>query len=121
MNLPARDAKLRTTRRTNRLWHLNPREELHERVFEILAGVYVLAVRIGQRMDLLWTPQDPGTAQVNVTLLLEVWELEIAQHWHAIVVGVVVVPLVSLGMDEEDRVGEVVIIVDDVPINMPLS
>jgi hypothetical protein len=38
----------------------------------------------------------------------------VSQHGEAVVVGVIVVPLVAVRVDEEDVVGEIVVVVDDV-------
>jgi hypothetical protein len=45
----------------------------------------------------------------------------VPQHGEAVVVGVVVVPLVAVGVDEEDVVGEGVVVVYDVSINSTLA
>lgn len=70
---------------------------------------------IGVRTDFDGTPENPRAAEVNVALFLEVRNLEVAEHANAVVVGVVVVPLVSLGVDEEDHFGQAVVVVDDIP------
>ena len=59
-------------------------------------------MRIAKGMNLRRAAQDPGAAQIHIPLFLEIRDLEIAENGHTIVVRVVVVPLVSLGMDEED-------------------
>lgn len=69
-------------------------------------------MRITEGMNLRRTAQDPGAAQIHVALFLEIWDLEVAKNGHTIVVGVIVVPLVSLGMDEKNRVGKIVVIIN---------
>jgi hypothetical protein len=73
-------------------------------------------MHIGERVDLARAAEKPGAADVHVALFLEVWELEVAEHRDAIVVRVVVVPLVSLGVDKEDGFREIIVIVDDIAI-----
>jgi hypothetical protein len=67
-----------------------------------------------KRLDLAGAAQRPSAPDVDVPFLLEVGDLEVSQHGKAIVVGIVVVPLVAIRMDEENVVREVVVVVDDV-------
>lgn len=83
--------------------------------------MHVLAVRIGVRTDLDGATESPGAAQIDIALFLEVRHLKIAKHADAVVVGVVVVPLVLLGVDEEEDFGETVVVVDDVPSTLLAS
>jgi hypothetical protein len=94
-----------------------------ERDLVISARMYRFSVfaLLFQRLDLVWAPEGPRAADVDVSLLLEVRKLEVAEHGEAVVVGVVVVPLVAVRMDEEDVIGEVVVVVDDVAILCQLA
>jgi hypothetical protein len=65
-------------------------------------------------LDLARAAQGPSTPDVDVPFLLEVGNLEMPQHGEAIVVGIVVVPLVAVRMDEENVVGKIVVVVDDI-------
>jgi hypothetical protein len=69
-------------------------------------------MHIGERVDFAWATEKPDAADVHVALFLEVRELEVAEHRDTIVVRVVVVPLISLGVDKENGVGEVIVVVD---------
>lgn len=73
-----------------------------------------LAVILFVRLDFFGAPHLPGAAQVDVALFLEIGQLEVAEDRQAVVVGVVVVPLVALGMQEENVVGQIVVIVNEV-------
>lgn len=111
---PSSNAELGATRCTNFPRHLDAREQLHEPRFEVFAGVDVFAVGVGVRPDLRRTSQDPGATEIHVALVMEVAGLDSSQHGDAVVVGVVVVPLVALGVDEEHPIGETVVVVDDI-------
>jgi hypothetical protein len=67
-----------------------------------------------QRLDLAGAAQRPSTPDIDVSFLLEVGNLKVSQHGEAIIVGVVVVPLVAVRVDEENVVRELVVVVDDV-------
>jgi hypothetical protein len=67
-----------------------------------------------QRLDLAGAAQRPSTPDIDVSFLFEVGNLKVSQHGEAIVVGVVVVPLVAVRVDEENVVRELVVVVDDV-------
>lgn len=68
-------------------------------------------------MDFGRTSQDPDTAEVHIALFLYIGYLEVLEHSEAVVVGIVVVPLVSFGVDEEHYIREMVIVVDYIPIH----
>lgn len=113
-NLVLRRSKLRTAAYTNSRWHFFTREQA-------LKGLLVLSTRMhglsvfalfSQRLDLVWAAEGPGAADVDVAFFLEVRQLEVAQHGETVVVGVIVVPLVAVGVDEEDVVGEGCVVVD---------
>lgn len=117
MNLPPRNPKLRTTRNTHFIRNLHSGKQLHEACLEVFTGVHVFAVGIGVRTDFHRTPENPRTAEVNVALFLEIRDLKVAEHTDAVVVGIIVVPLVSLGMDEQEGFGKTVVVVDYIPIH----
>lgn len=73
----------------------------------------VLAL-LSQRLDLSWASQGPRAANVDITLFFEIGQLEVAKHGEAVVVGVVIVPLVTVGVNEKDVVGELVVVIDDI-------
>lgn len=85
-----------------------------ERLFVVSACVHRLSMLafFFQRLNFSGTPKHPGAADVDVALGFEVGQLEAAEHGEAVVVWVVVVPLVAVGVDEEDVVGEGVVVVD---------
>lgn len=120
-NLPPRSTKLRTARHPNLLRHWFSRKQFHESGFEVLAGVDVIAMGIGEWVDLDRATEHPGTAQVHVALFLKVGDLELLEHRDAVVVGIVVVPLEALRMNEEHRIWEIVVVVDDIPRGLHLS
>lgn len=93
------NAKLRTTRRTHSLGHGLTGKQLHEAGLEVLAGMHVLAVGVGEGVDLGGAAEDPGAAEVDVAVVEEVLEAEVFEHGEAVVVGVVVVPLVALRVE----------------------
>lgn len=76
--------------------------------------MHIFAVGIGVRTDFDGASENPRAAQIHVALLLEVGDLEIAEHADAVVVGVVVVPLVLLGVDKEEGFGEAIVVVDNI-------
>ena len=116
-DLPPRCPKLGATRDAHLLRDLSAREQLHEPGLEVITRMNVFAVVRRVRADLDWTAQNPGTAEIHIATLLEVRNLKAPYHWHTVVVGVVVVPLVALGVDKENIVGEVVIIINYVPVD----
>lgn len=89
------DLGMRTVEHAYFLRHLDAREKLHKPVLEVFPCMHVIPVRVRVRPDLRRTAQSPRTAQIHVALFLEVGDLEVAQHRHAVVIGVVVVPLES--------------------------
>lgn len=115
-DLPPRCPELGAARHSNFLGNLRAREQLHKPLLEVLARMNVVAVGRRVRADLDRTAQDPSAAEIYITAVLEVGDLDAPYHWHAVVVGVVVVPLVALGVDEEDSLGEVVIMVNYIPV-----
>lgn len=92
-DLPVRDSKLRAARYANLVWYVNPREQLHEAVLEILPRMHIVTVGIRVRVDLRRTSESPCTAQIDIALLLEIRHLETTEHGDSVVVGIVVVPL----------------------------
>jgi hypothetical protein len=42
---------------------------------------------------------------INVAFFLKVRQLEVAEHREAVVIGIVIVPLVAVWVDEKDVVG----------------
>lgn len=114
MHLPPRDTKLRAARHAHFLRDLDAGKQLHEARLEILPRMDILAVCIAVRSNLRRASENPGAAQVDIALFLEVGDLETVEHRDAVVVGVVVMPLISLGMDEEHGFGETVIVIDDI-------
>lgn len=50
-NFIARNGELRTARNAHFIWHIHARKQLLESRLEIFAGVDVVAVGIGQRVD----------------------------------------------------------------------
>ncbi len=116
----ARDAKLGAAGHA----HLGGQRDAGEEVGKGL-GVDVLGVGdavgvgrglgVGERADLDGAAEDPGAAQIDVPLLLEVGDAEALEQLQGVVVGVVVVPLEALGVVEEDVGGEGVVAIDDVP------
>jgi hypothetical protein len=76
-------------------------------------GFSVLTLLL-KRLDLAGAAQGPSTPDVDIPFLLEVGNLEVSQHGETIVIGIVVVPLVAVRMDEENVVRKIVVVVDDV-------
>lgn len=114
MNLRARHRELGTARHAHFLGHLDAGEKLHEAGFEVFARVHILAVGIRVGSDFRGASEGPGAAEIHIALFQEVGDLEVAQHGDTVVVGVVVVPLVAQGVDEEHDFGEPVVVVDDI-------
>lgn len=114
LDLPSRHAKLRATGCTHLVGNLGAREQLHEAGLKVFACMDVFAMGVGMWTDLGRASQDPRTAEVHVALLLEVLGSKTPEHGDAVVVGVVVVPLEALRVDEEHHVGEAVVVVDNV-------
>ena len=75
-----------------------------------------MLARLLDRMDLCRTPQHPDTPNIDKALLFEVRELQMAEHGHAVEIGIVVVPLVALRVQEEDVGGEGGVVVDYVAV-----
>lgn len=85
----------------------------------VSTGMYSLPVFacFFKRLNLVWAAEGPCAADVNVAFLLEVRQLEVAEHRNAVVVRVIVVPLVAIRMYEEDIVGKRVVVVDYVAVS----
>lgn len=75
----------------------------------VLGGVVLDGADLGRAAE------DPDASQVDVALGAEVLEAEALEEREGVVVGVVVVPLETLGVVEDDVAGEGVVAVDDVP------
>jgi hypothetical protein len=78
--------------------------------------MHVVTVRIGVWVDLRRTSESPRTAQIDIALLLQIRHLETTEYGDSIVVGIVVVPLIALRVDEKHHVGQMVIIINYVSI-----
>jgi hypothetical protein len=87
-----------------------------EGLFVVTTGMHSFSVLplLLQRLDLAGASQHPSTPDIDVALLLEVRNLEMAKHGNTIVIGVVVVPLVAVRVNEEDVVRKIIVVVDDV-------
>lgn len=83
--------------------------------------MHILAMGITQRVNLNRAAERPGAAEIDVSLFLEIWNTEVAQHGNTVIVWVIIVPLKALGVDEQHDVGEVLVIVDDVSAMEPWS
>lgn len=83
-------------------------------MFEVLSRMYVVAMRIAQGVDLARAAECPDAPQIDISLVLEVWDLEVAQHGDAVIVWIVVMPLEALRVNEEHDIGEVLVIIDEV-------
>ena len=67
---------------------------------------------VRMRFDLGRASQDPRTTDIDIALVSEVVGLESSEHGDAVIVGVVVVPLETLRVDEEHHVREAMVIID---------
>lgn len=114
MNLRTRHPELSTAGHAHFLGHLDAGEKLHEARFEVFTRVHILAVGIRVGSDFRGTPEGPGAAEIHIAFFQEVGDLEVAQHGDAVVVGMVVMPLVAQGVDEEHDFREPVVVVDDI-------
>jgi hypothetical protein len=56
-------------------------------------------------LNSLEAAQEPCATYINVAFFLETKQLEVAEHGEAVVLGVVVVPKVSVWVDGKDIVG----------------
>lgn len=74
---------------------------------------YQLAV---EGMRPAWTPRIPSTAEVDIAFLFKSGKPEAAKHRNAILSLVVIVPLESLGVKEENIFWKLRIMVDDVSV-----
>jgi hypothetical protein len=109
-------SKLRTAADAHSARDLLARKKKLERLFVVSARMYgfsMLAL-FYQRLDLVGTPQRPRAANVDVSFTLEVWDLEMAQHRQAVIIGVVVVPLIAIRVDKEDVVREGCVVINDI-------
>ena len=88
------------------------REQVQECGLVRLFGGQLLARVL--HVDLVRTAQRPDAAQVDIAGAQQMRVTEARQHGGAVVVGVVVVPLVLSAVDEEDRWGQGVVVVDHV-------
>jgi hypothetical protein len=56
-------------------------------------------------LNSLEAAQEPCATYINVAFFLKTRQLEVAEHRDTVVVGIVVVPMVSVWVDEKDVVG----------------
>lgn len=111
-----RSSKLRTARDTNCLWNVATWEELFK---GLLVKMTRMSLSLGwvycifERADLGRATQNPYTAQVEIPFLLEVRYAKLSQNRQAVIVGIVVVPLVSLRVEKENVCWQFVVVVDD--------
>lgn len=115
--LSSRDSELCTARCSHNFRQFDVRKELAKRFGVGMADserVRTLVVDALSREDLVGTAGRPGAAEGGIADFFDVRELEVLDGGDAVVHGVVVVPLVALGVEEDHVVGEVVVVVDDV-------
>ena len=106
--------KLRTAAHANRTGDLQLRKQMLKRLFIVTTSMHslpVLALFL-KRLDLVGAAQRPRAADVDVSFFLEVGQLEVSQHRNTVVVGVVVMPLVAVGMDEKYIVRKGIVVVN---------
>lgn len=78
-------------------------------------------VVVNERLNLGRAAEDPGAAQIDVALLAESVEAEALEERKRIVVWIVVVPLKTLGVVEDDVAGEGVVSLDDISMRECVS
>lgn len=69
---------------------------------------------IDTRNERFLTAYEPGTSKVNVAFGGNVIELEIAQDWDGIKIRIIIMPLISLAMDEDHYVWQIIVIVENI-------
>lgn len=109
-----RRRELRTTADTHCSRNVLSRKQMLKSLLIVPTSMYSLPVFtfFGKWLDLRWTAQTPCATYIHIAFFLEVGQLEVSEHGYAIVIRVVIVPLVTVGMDEEDVVGEGRVVVD---------
>lgn len=112
-NLLFRSSKLRTTTHAYIPRNFNPGKQMHESLFVVSTRMYSFSVfsLFSKRFDLIRTSKHPSASYVHVAFFLEVGKLEMSKHGKAVVIRVVVMPLVAVGVNEEDVVGQIVVVV----------
>jgi hypothetical protein len=109
-------SKLRTAAHTHIARHLFAGEEVLEGLLVVATSMHsfpVLAFLV-QGLDLAGASKQPCAPDVDISLLLEIWYLEMSKHGQTIVVGVIIVPLVAIWVNKEHVVRELVVMIDDV-------
>lgn len=111
-----RDCKLCTTRCCNDFRNLNAWEKFLERFTVKMSGMFLRllwCVGVSYRMYLCRTSKSPGAAQVGISDLLKIRELNVFQGWDTIIVWIVVVPLISFGVHEYHIIWQMVVMIDN--------
>ena len=106
-----------TARRSHHLRKLDIRKELTKRFSVGMAdseGVRTLVVGALSWEDLVGTARRPGAAEGSIADFFDVRELEVLDGGNSVVHGIVVVPLVAFGVEEDHVVGQVIVVVNDV-------
>lgn len=113
----AGDSELRTTAHTNDFWHRQVWKQFLEclLVNVLCHGMRVIAVGfVLDGANFSRAANDPDASQVDVSVLLEIWKLEITKRWYGIVVWVVIMPGKARCVHEDDVVWKMVVVINDV-------
>ncbi|KAG5291499.1 hypothetical protein I7I48_03324 [Histoplasma ohiense] len=114
VHLSGGDGELSAAGHADLSGHGGAREQGLEAGLEGSAGVHVRTVDVGEGADLDGAAKQPDAAEVEVALLGQEGQPEVPEEGDVVIERVVVVPLVALGVDEDDVGGEAVVVVDDV-------
>lgn len=109
-----RHGKLRATRCTSVLGQFTLWKPIGPDIGNGTTLLAVLVFLTGDRPGVDWAARIPSASEVDITLLLNKGESEVADNVDAVEHWVVVVPLDAAGMVEEGDVREVVIIIYDI-------
>jgi hypothetical protein len=109
-------SELRAARHAHIRRHCLTRKEVLESLFVVATSMNSFSVLafLLKRLDLVWTTQQPRAPDVDVSLLLEIGQLETSKHGKTIVVWVIVMPLIPVGVYKQDVVWELVVVINDV-------
>lgn len=114
--------KLRAAIHTDLVRHLLPGKQLLKGLLVDSLGRHGLVQprrpRILYGPDLRGAAEDPYASEVDVAGLAEVFEAKVLEEWEGVVVWVVVVPLESLGVMEDDVARQDVVVIDQVSVQL---
>lgn len=120
----AGDSKLRAATHSYHLRHLDAGHQFLEGYFEHglrRGGFYCFRAEIQGvvvRSNLTRASEDPDASEIDISRRLDVCEAQASKSRHGVVVGVVIMPSKARGVDEDSRVCDCIVAINEVTVSL---